>query len=241
VSTVEVVIPWRPGCPHRTAALDHILNLYHQHGFAPVVAEHDDGPWCKAKAVTPAVGASSADLIIMADGDCWVPNLSEALSAAERYPWVVPHRMVHRLTPAATSGVYDRTVTFNNIAASDCEQPPYRGFAGGGIVIVPRSTYLDVPLDPRFEGWSGEDESWARALSTLAGEPWRGDAPLFHLWHPPQLRMNRRHGSTASEALTFNYRQAKGRPQRMRRIIEEGRETWPTLNFDSSRARSVNS
>lgn len=237
---VEVVVPWRNGCPHRTAALDHVLGRYRQHGLDPIVAEHDDGPWCKARAVTPAVEASRADLIVMADADCWPTNLPEALSAAAGAPWVIPHRDVWRLSTQATSAVYDGTVAFDNIGPSDCEQAPYRGFAGGGVVILPRTTYLDVPLDPRFDGWGGEDESWARALSTLVGEPWRGTAPLFHLWHPPQPRMNRRHGSTQSEALTFNYRQAKGRPRRMRQLIEEARR-WQQTSSSCVPERSAKS
>lgn len=187
-----------------------------------------DGPWIKAAAVTPAVEASSADLVVMADADCWSPGLPAAIEAvADGAPWAIPHQLVHRLTSAATGAVYDGTVALDTIEPSHCEQDPYRGFAGGGIVALPRGTYLDVPLDPRFGGWGGEDESWARALSTLVGDPWRGSGPLFHLWHPPQLRMNRRHGSRESEALTFAYRQAKGRPNRMRALVEEGRR-WRT-------------
>lgn len=184
------------------------------------------GPWVKAAAVTPAVGASSADLIVMHDADVWCPGLPAAIEAvANGAPWAIPHHLVHRLTEPATAEVLDGA----DAAGQPVEEPAYRGFAGGGIVVLPRETYLSAPLDPRFEGWSGEDESWARALSTLAGDPWRGTGDLYHLWHPPQERMNRRHGSRASEALTFAYRQAKGRPDRMRQLIEGARQ-WPTAS-----------
>lgn len=239
MTAVEVVVPWRPGCHHRTVALHHVLNLYRTAGFTPTVAGYDADPWVKARAVTPAVEASDADLIVMADADCWPTNLHEALEAVESAPWAVPHWTVYRLTADATRAVLDGTRPLDETV--DCERPPYRGFAGGGVVILPRSTYLDVPLDPRFEGWSGEDESWARALSTLVGEPWRGIAPLYHLWHPPQPRMNHRHGSPASQALTFNYRQAKGRPAQMRQLVEEGRATWPTSSSASNREPSSRS
>jgi hypothetical protein len=39
--------------------------------------------------------------------------------------------------------------------------------------------------------------------------------------------MNRRHGSPQSQALTFRYRQAKGRPDRMRQIIDEAKQVTP--------------
>jgi len=43
-------------------------------------------------------------------------------------------------------------------------QRPYPGYPGGGITVLPRSTYTEVPLDLRYEGWGQEDESWAHAL-----------------------------------------------------------------------------
>jgi hypothetical protein len=221
-----IVIPWRGGCLHREQALGWIVDRYRQQGFDVTVAEGPPGPWVKASAVNPAVEASSAELVAMVDADCWVPGLLSAIEAvADGAPWAIPHKLVHRLTEVRTAAVLAGADPADSDPKHDLDEAPYRGFAGGGCVVIPKATYLDVPLDPRFEGWSGEDESWARALSTLAGEPWRGDAPLFHLWHPPQPRMNRRHGSAQSQALTFNYRQAKGRPDRMRQIIEEAR-SW---------------
>jgi hypothetical protein len=202
-----------------------VVGRYRREGFDVTVAEGPPGPWVKASAVTPAVQASSAELVAMIDADCWVPGLLSAIEAvADGASWAIPHTTVYRLTEARAAAVLAGADP-QHTAGVDFDEPPYRGFAGGGCVVIPKATYLDVPLDPRFEGWSGEDESWARALSTLVGEPWRGDAPLFHLWHPPQPRMNRRYGSTASQALTFRYRQAKGRPDRMRQIIEEAR-SW---------------
>lgn len=240
--TVAVVVPWRDvGCWHRQRALDWVLERLNRDGYQVTVAATSADPWCKAKAVTPAVEASGADLVVMHDADVWSPGLPSAIeAAADGAPWAIPHRDVYRLSEARTAQVV-AGANPADVNPKHLAEPAYRGFAGGGIVVLPRSTYLDVPLDPRFEGWSGEDESWARALSTLAGDPWRGTAPLFHLWHPPQPRMTRRHGSRASEALTFTYRQAKGRPGRMRQLIEEGRATWPTSSSASSRGRSANS
>lgn len=219
--TVGLVVPFRGGCPHRERALAWVVGRYRRQGFDVTVAEAPDGPWVKASAVTPAVEASSAELVVMVDADCWLPGLLDAIEAVvDGSPWAIPHTTVYRLTEARTAAVLVGADP-QHTAGVDFDEPPYRGFAGGGCVVLPRATYLDIPLDPRFESWGGEDESWARALSTLAGDPWRGTGHLFHLWHPPQPRMNRRHGSPASQALTFRYRQAKGRPDRMRQIIDE--------------------
>jgi hypothetical protein len=48
---VEVVIPWRGGCPHRTAALDWVRTGLAILGLPVMIGEHDDGEWSKARAV----------------------------------------------------------------------------------------------------------------------------------------------------------------------------------------------
>jgi hypothetical protein len=112
--------------------------------------------------------------------------------------------------------------------AATLEEKPYIGYAGGGIAAMPRATYADVPIDPRFEGWGQEDASWALALTRLVGRPWRGSAPLWHLWHPPQPRRERAIGSDANEELWLRYRRAKPADV-MRELVDEAREaTWLT-------------
>ena len=91
------------------------------------------------------------------------------------------------------------------------------------VAPLPRRLYEEVPFDSRFVGWSGEDESAALAWTCLAGQPWRGTHPLWHLYHPPQLRMSRRWGSPAARALAARYRKAARSPQAMRAILDETR------------------
>jgi hypothetical protein len=75
-------------------------------------------------------------------------------------------------------------------------------------------------MDSRFVGWGQEDESWAYALQTLAGQPWRGAADLFHLWHPTPPRVERRRGSIEGWRLMKRYRKARGEgPEAMRELL----------------------
>lgn len=74
-----------------------------------------------------------------------------------------------------------------------------------------------------------EDESWACALHTLLGEPWRGDADLVHLFHPPQERMTRRRGSQESWRLRNRYFAARDDPAAIRGLIEESRDHHPAF------------
>lgn len=212
---VDVLIPWRPGCPHRQAALAHILDRYDTIGLRTVIGECPPGPWRKALAVDAAIAHSTADLFVVADGDVWCDGLPDAIEAVEDgAPWAVPHRLVHRLTEAATAAVLA-----GGPLEGDTAERPYKGRPGGGITVIRRTTYEQVPLDPAFAGWGQEDDSHALALRCLTGEPWRGMADLWHLWHPPQERRDRGSGSPESVDRYVAYKRAKKNPEAMRQLV----------------------
>jgi len=204
--SVEIVVPWRAGCPHRERAWELVRGRYAEIAY-PVVEAPGPDPWNKALAVMPALERSTADIVVVADADVWCDGLVRAVQAVEDgAPWAIPYLLVHRLD-----------------AERKPEQRPYAGMAGGGIVVAPRETLLDVPLDPRFVGWGQEDQCWGWALHALAGPPWRGDADLVHYYHPPQKRLNRKRGSNESWALRRRYLAARRDPAAMRALLEESR------------------
>lgn len=225
--SVSVVIPWRADSVERVAALNWVMEWWRvEHpGFEVVVAEHAGGLWCKADAVAEGLAATAGDTLIVADADVFCDGVADAVAAVATHGWAVPHLHVRRLTAEATAAVYRGEPPDSS---STLAQRPYVGRSGGGLTVLPRALYEAIPLDRRFVGWGQEDESWSLALSCLAGEPWRGDTDLWHLWHPPQPRMNRRYGSVASKALHDRYRLARNHPKQMRALIEEaGHEHRP--------------
>lgn len=219
MTSVAVLFPWAGEDPHRTAAFTFVRAWYAEHhpdwrlctGEAPA-----GDKWCKAEAVRNAARQSNAEIFVVADADCIAPQVGEAVNAVRSgYGWAMPHFIVHRLTEMAThlftTGAADPE-TFPR-TASYYTQMPYAGYPGGGIVVLPRQTYASAPLDPRFTGWGQEDECWAMALRTLHGPQWRPpNAPLWHLWHPPQNRMSRAVGSSASRDLHTLYRRSATKP-----------------------------
>jgi hypothetical protein len=233
--TVEVVVPWRAGCPHRETALAWLLDR-----LGPVtLAEAPDGPWCKAQTIMPAIRASTADIVVVHDADVWCDAIPDAVAAVEAGAlWAVPHLHVNRLTEPATAaylaGADPATLTL--------EQERYVGVLSGGIVVVRRHVAVDTPMDATFQGWGGEDHSWGYALSTLHGNPWRGHADLWHLWHPPADRLNRRIGSYPSEQRRRRYFAAMNDRPAMRALVEEGRDpTWRTPASTSTTPASAKS
>jgi hypothetical protein len=224
---VAVVVPWRPGCRHREAAWKHIQGLYAEchPEWELIEARAPDGPWCKAAAVNPVIQRVDADVVVVADADVWSDALERAVFAVVcGESWAMPHEQVHRLSEVGTQAVLAGEAWGKHPLA----QRAYYGVWGGGIVVGQREVLLDARLDPRFRSWGQEDTSWAHALNCLYGKGWRGDAPLWHLFHPPQEREERHRGSQAGWALYQRYLKVRRDPEGMRALIAEGmeEESW---------------
>lgn len=222
--SVSVIVPWRPGCPHREAARAWLgARLAERHPDWQVVdADCADTEWNKAEAIARGVAQSFGDVLVVHDADVWCEGLPEAVQAVRNgAPWAMPHGTVFRLTEAATEAALAGLVDLDDARADTLERP-YRGVDGGGIVVLQRSTFERVPPDTRFRGWGGEDESWAAALSTLVGPVNRLDHPLIHFWHPPQPRQSRARGSDENHALWQAYRAARGDRTRMLAVMGLG-------------------
>lgn len=221
--SVAVVVPFRGGCPYRERAWEWVRERYAEAhpDWELVEAPAPEGSWCKAAAVSPAVEASDAEIVIQADADIWCDGLERAVYAVicGQADWAVPHQMVHRLSEEGTAVV----LAGEPWEAQPVAQRPYGGILGGGFVVARREALEAARLDPRFIGWGGEDEAQACALNALYGRPWRGTADLLHLWHPPQERLTRRRGSQESWQLRCRYFAARRDAVAMRELLEEGR------------------
>lgn len=232
---VCVVVPWRAGCPYRERAWEWVAGRYadrHPDWRVLRAPGQSGGAWIKAQTVSPAIEATDAQIVVVADADCWTEGLTEAVEQIEAgAAWAIPHLLVHRLTDTATMGL------LAGRPAGECEQPPYEGIPGGGLVVATRDVLRSVPLDRRFVGWGQEDESWGHALTVLLGPPWRGTADLLHLWHPPQERADRVRGNQDGWRLRRRYLKARRDPALMRALVEEGRHVTdraaqPALHAD---------
>lgn len=226
------MVPWRPGCRHRDDAWQWVSDQYPT-SWQIVRGVHEDGPWNKSLAVAAALTEAAGDVLVVADADCHVDTVTDAVEALTDHSWAIPHRWVHRLTEEATH-------LLTTTGYADLEQTtdkPYWGVDGGGIVAIRRDVYRDIPLDPRFSGWGGEDKAWGIALHHLAGTPWQGRGRLLHLWHPPQPdsadkrgpRGDRGFKVDTNRRLVDRYRHAKRSRHEMRALVNEAREVlWPS-------------
>lgn len=223
--TVSVIVPWRSDGGQRDAAWAWVRARWADRfpGWQVVTGSGPEGgAWCKGAAVSAGLPKARGDVLVLADADVWCEGVLQAVTAiAEGARWAIPHGQVHRLDEQSTATLLDGTAVTGRPSLT---QSAYTGFAGGGMTVLPRATYDRIPLDARFAGWGQEDEAWALALTCLAGAPWRGTAPLWHLWHPPQPRTSRRWGSADSRALWQRYHSARSDPHAMRALLAEATE-----------------
>lgn len=224
---VAVIIPFTSTCPHRLAARDWVLARFAQRfpDWPVIVGRTDVAGFSRTQAILDGVAQLDARAYVVTDADVWTEGLPAAVDAVRSSGWAIPHLMIHRLSPESTSRVLAgedwRGLPLSTDNAQD--RRPYRGNETGTLVVVRRDVLELAPPDPRFVGWGQEDVAWAIALRCLVGAPWRGDADLMHLWHPPEPRMSRVTGSREGQALAQRYQRAARNPETMRALIDEAR------------------
>jgi len=229
MSDFTVVIPIAIPLPaDREAALRWVQTQLRDH-FPdwPVVlgAIAAEQPWSKGRAVREGMRVVETPGVIVHDSDVWVaPDELHACATAVTcgHPWAQPHSTVYRLSRAGTSKVTHGqlgVVPDHWLSGAMLERRPHHAPPGGGIVVTSRLVYEQVPMDDRFVGWGGEDISWARALDTLAGPAYRGNAAMWHLHHEPQAMRPGRRASEDSERLASRYLDAAGDTAAMLEVI----------------------
>jgi hypothetical protein len=221
MTAVSVIVPTGGvECEWRERARRWVLDWYRrEHPEWDLIEGRSGLPWSKGAAVADGYGHASGDIIVIADADSFIhpQSLTKAVGGIkrDRPHWAVPHGTVYRLSQASTEAIYAGARPH---ARMELARKAYKGLPGGGIVVLNRSAYETVGgIDPRFEGWGGEDLTFGWVLRCLCGPPWRETAPFWHLYHPhpaPSLS-----GSPESEALVAQYRAIRRLPNETRALI----------------------
>ena len=227
MSDFTVVVPFGAGDTHRLRNLDVVRDwLDHHHPEWPLIVSSWDGSfaWSKGRVVELGVQNVTTEGLIVHDADVLVaPSAlrAAALSVVSGCAWAMPHAWVYRLSRRGMMRrMTCRDVTIEPVGSIDLDRPAHHAPHGGGITVLTRAAWDVAPMDPRFVGWGGEDISWARALDTLVGEGCRGDAPMWHLWHPPDPTRGRGgRASRPNEVLASAYLDAYGDAELMRQVV----------------------
>jgi hypothetical protein len=163
--SVEIIIPWsweEARVPLLETVLDHL------EAWEWTLAIDEDEPFSRGRAINRAVNDSSAEVVLVNDADCIVPEdqIVRAIALALELPGpVLAFTDYTRLNQA---GAPERVV---------------EGAPSQSCFAIRRHSFLTVGgYDERFEGWGYEDVAFNVACSRL----WplrRIPGPLYHLWH----------------------------------------------------------
>lgn len=253
---VAVVIPFNSDEPWRVKAFEYVTKWYETNFPDWEIIAGSDGDhrhgWIKALAVKAAVAKTDADILVIADADCVCDGVGPAVEAVQagEARWAVPHYSIRRLTEEATTWLYEgRGIKPNQLLRTVCKV--YSAVAGGGITVIERQAYEEVPLDPRFHLTHGEDVAWATALKVLVGKPktFRPKSgvrsseamyDLYHLYHPPIPPVGIKYDANRNMAL--RYQRAARLADQMRQLIDGAKSWEPTARvkvYDSETTCAV--
>lgn len=243
--SVAVLVPFRPDGGWRDRVLAFVHARYNrEHPTWPIILGACSGTdrsvgalndWSKGEAVADARSRTSATVLVIADADSFMDarRLDDAVTTVQQTGrWVTPYETVRRLNEQATRHLLTaggEPLGFDR--QRDAARDEYHGYAAGGIVVLPAEVYDDCPLDPRFHGWGGEDESWGYALTTLHREPVVQAGHLWHLWHPHPLPGARFPVNPATISRLRAYQEANEVPRMMRALVR-GEVAPPPVQLD---------
>jgi glycosyltransferase involved in cell wall biosynthesis len=213
-----------------------------------------DRPFSKSVAVNNAASKAKGDIFVIVDADGFIDADSviycaNEIRAAEKKGkalWFVPYRMFYRMTEAASTKLlasdpanpckFGQPLESQHILGDT--DPAYGHWYGAMIQICSRKAFYTVGgWDERFVGWGGEDSAAMRAMDTLYGLHKTLPGQVLHIWHPQigpsgvaeivhwKERMWEGQAETnVNDHLNEEYYGAWMRPERMRKLVDEGHE-----------------
>lgn len=230
---VDVLVPYRASeAYHRERNAEFIIK--HLGNVLPgslVTVCDDDDPdlFNRGRAVNAGVEASERPIMVIADGDVWLPPapLREAVAilrrtSAVQRSYVVPFDKVVWMDEEWSRRVLDGLTPI-------ASRPPARhvilewGQCSVGICnVVLRERFLDLGgFDPRFRGWGCEDCAWDAAAETLFGPKVRLHAEGRHLFHPACSSKEDPARMERTAELYLRYSSAKGDRAAMLSLLRE--------------------
>ncbi len=214
---MDVVVPWRGGCPYRSRAWAWVTerwsSLHPEAGL--IVTVSPEGPFNIAAALNSGIRHSSADVLVLTGADVVLDpvEVADSVDLASDGRWVMLAGEYRRLSEEVSDGILSGPVDATGEWPGDLMMTGL----GWGPIVAPRELLLDTGYDERFVGWGGEDDAFGITAETLVGSPIRMGGTAHLLWHPSETNSH----YTANVALLDRYRSAHGNPEAIRLLQAE--------------------
>lgn len=249
---ISLLVPFRANsdAPHRLWIWEWLLEYwsYELPDAEIVMGRSKSVAFSKTEAVNDAARRATGRIFVILDSDAYlrgevILHCAREIEEAQRRGhklWFIPYRHLYRLTEGSTERVLNsdprRPYRFSSPPARDEVESTVGSMHGhhfGAMVqIMPREAFRTVGcMDPRFQGWGGEDVAFLRALDTLYGKHKTVDVDVLHLWHPNlgtsvYNRMWEGQDTPGTNSkLAERYNRATGDRARMRALVDEGCQT----------------
>jgi|GEM_PF-4644289 len=199
---VDAIIPYKKTVSREPGF--KIVKAWLEYNGFNVIIGSCKGEWNKGKAIHNGVLKSKSDIIIINDADliCNFSNYSEFSYS----PLIIPFDSVIKLDKSG-NGLMKRD--YIRIA--------------GGCWILRREVYDDVGgVDPRFEGWGGEDWAFCVMVETLHGGIKMIHQSAIHIWHEENLEKSIEDNQNLD--IIERYKKARFNENEMRQISNEIKE-----------------
>lgn len=188
LNNVSILIPFVSDDGPRNEAFKWVKQFYENTlpGVEICVGVTDTTPFSKSKAVNHAASQATRDIFVIADSDIILDpsHIHQSIQILGSCPWVIPYQRVFNIDQESTQELLKYEPGWPIPFVYTGWQRPQMGW--GGVNILQRHQFERVAgFDERFQGWGGEDDAFAFSLNHLFGRPYRLDATIFHLWHPP--------------------------------------------------------
>jgi len=216
-----------------------------------------DKPFSKSVAVNNAARKARGDIFVIVDADGYmdikaVLHCADEIRRAEKRGkklWFVPYRQFYRLTEAASKKLISTNPAKPFKFGEPLEpehilgdtDPKVGHWYGAMIQIMSRNAFeLVGGWDERFRGWGGEDGAAMRAMDTLYGLHKTLPGQVLHVWHPQigpkgsaevvswkERMWEGQAEPNTNDTLIGQYWGADRRPERMRKLVDEGHSHSP--------------
>jgi predicted glycosyltransferase involved in capsule biosynthesis len=248
---ISLLVPYKRHVDPRRDITWEWLKKYWEHELpgAEIICSDggSDRSFSKTSAINKAAKRADGDIFVILDADCYISGdiLVECAEKIRRsqgygYPlWFIPYRHFYRLNEETSlyilmSDPEDplriKSPPDDNLIVQKHKNENSHGHGFGAMIqVLPREAFeLVGGMDPRFNGWGGEDVSFMRAVDTLYGHHKTTKNDVYHLWHPTigesfndrmwtgQINPGNNNELSSRYSAAFNDR------ARMRALVDEG-------------------
>lgn len=202
---IVVGFPWRP-TPDRLASFEIVRGWYIEAlpEAEQITCDSRHEPFsraCSRNAVVTEAQSMGADVVVVSDADT-IPTPAGLRSA---------------IAAAVDGGLH---YPFDRYLYAGSDNPP-GGNTGGIYVCRPDVWWSFGGMDPRFDGWGGEDDQAHAAAECLIGPPTTHEGWAVSLPHSGACRDLGSARWQPNSDLAMRYHLARNDPRKMRALIAE--------------------